>query len=306
MYIINTYNLVKYFGSIKALDNLDLHIPKGISGFIGPNGAGKTTTINILAGLVSPTDGYAEILGMNSQSESIEIRKSVRFMLESLVLPKEISVIKFMEHAADFCGVSFTEVNNILNEVNLSRFKNRRIKSLSAGMLQRLRLAQALLGNPELIVLDEPTANLDPISRIEVLELIIRFNREKGISFLISSHIIPELEKIIDWVSIINEGKIIAEGNIYDLLKSNVRHNVFRVFSSNNKLLCEKLKEYGLYVDGNEKFIIVESKDNWYFYRILSYLSKYNIHIYKIENVGYTLEDVFKAMVKKDEDIKAN
>ncbi len=230
MYIINTYNLVKYFGSIKALDNLDLHIPKGISGFIGPNGAGKTTTINILAGLVSPTDGYAEILGMNSQSESIEIRKSVRFMLESLVLPKEISVIKFMEHAADFCGVSFTEVNNILNEVNLSRFKNRRIKSLSAGMLQRLRLAQALLGNPELIVLDEPTANLDPISRIEVLELIIRFNREKGISFLISSHIIPELEKIIDWVSIINEGKIIAEGNIYDLLKSNVRHNVFRVF----------------------------------------------------------------------------
>jgi len=298
MMIVETVNLFKRFGDIVALNNLNLHVPKGISGFIGPNGAGKTTTINILAGLVKPTSGSATVLGLDVLSESIEIRRRVRFMQELQPLPGDMTVIKFMRYASMLCNSSVREAVEALKTMGLKNFMERKIKSLSAGMMQRLRLAQALLGNPEIIVLDEPTANLDPIGRLEVLGKIVELNKDMSTSFLISSHIIPELEKIVDWISIINDGKIIAEGKISDLISSN-KYNIFKIMSSNNDLLGKILLEYGLNCQISGNSLKVEVRDHWSLYSILSNLSKYKVFIYRMEVIGTRLDEIFREMVSR-------
>jgi len=298
MNIVEIEGLAKSFGKIVALNGLDMHIPRGVSGFIGPNGAGKTTTINILAGLVKPTKGTATIFGLDIRSESLEIRRRVRFMLENMYLPGHLSVEKYMKHVACLCNSTFKEVIEVLEIVGLKRFKYRPIKSLSAGMMQRLRLAQVLLGNPELIVLDEPTANLDPIGKIEILEKIAELNREKSINFLISSHILPELERIIDWVSIINDGRIIAEGRLSDIIPRK-KYNIFRIFSSDNKKLVNILKSQGYSIEFKGSYVKVEAENHWEFYKTLSSLINYGIYIYRVEAVGTSLNEVFRKMVKK-------
>lgn len=299
--IVETVNLFKRFGDIVALNNLNLHVPKGISGFIGPNGAGKTTTINILAGLVKPTSGSATVLGLDVLSESIEIRRRVRFMQELQPLPGDMTVIKFMRYASMLCNSSIKEAVEALKTMGLKNFMERKIKSLSAGMMQRLRLAQALLGNPEIIVLDEPTANLDPIGRLEVLDKIVELNKDMSTSFLISSHIIPELEKIVDWISIINDGKIIAEGKISDLISSD-KYNVFKVMSSNNDLLSKIINDYGLECRVEGSSLIIRVRDHWDLYKILSSMSKYRVFIYRIEVLGTGLDEIFRKMVGKNGD----
>lgn len=299
--IVETVNLFKRFGDIVALNNLNLHVPKGISGFIGPNGAGKTTTINILAGLVKPTSGSATVLGLDVLSESIEIRRRVRFMQELQPLPGDMTVIKFMRYASMLCNSSIKEAVEALKTMGLKNFMERKIKSLSAGMMQRLRLAQALLGNPEIIVLDEPTANLDPIGRLEVLDKIVELNKDMSTSFLISSHIIPELEKIVDWISIINDGKIIAEGKISDLISSD-KYNVFKVMSSNNDLLSKIINDYGLECRVEGSSLIIRVRDHWDLYKILSSMSKYRVFIYRIEVLGTRLDEIFRKMVGKNGD----
>ena len=301
--IVETVNLFKRFGDIVALNNLNLHVPKGISGFIGPNGAGKTTTINILAGLVKPTSGSATVLGLDVLSESIEIRRRVRFMQELQPLPGDMTVIKFMRYASMLCNSSIREAVEALKTMGLKNFMERKIKSLSAGMMQRLRLAQALLGSPEIIVLDEPTANLDPIGRLEVLDKIVELNKDMSTSFLISSHIIPELEKIVDWISIINDGKIIAEGKISDLISSD-KYNVFKVMSSNNDLLRKIINDYGLECRVEGSSLIIRVRDHWDLYKILSSMSKYRIFIYRIEVLGTRLDEIFRKMVGKNGDTK--
>ena len=301
--IVETVNLFKRFGDIVALNNLNLHVPKGISGFIGPNGAGKTTTINILAGLVKPTSGSATVLGLDVLSESIEIRRRVRFMQELQPLPGDMTVIKFMRYASMLCNSSVREAVEALKTMGLKNFMERKIKSLSAGMMQRLRLAQALLGSPEIIVLDEPTANLDPIGRLEVLDKIVELNKDMSTSFLISSHIIPELEKIVDWISIINDGKIIAEGKISDLISSD-KYNVFKVMSSNNDLLRKIINDYGLECRVEGSSLIIRVRDHWDLYKILSSMSKYRVFIYRIEVLGTRLDEIFRKMVGKNGDTK--
>ena len=301
--IVETVNLFKRFGDIVALNNLNLHVPKGISGFIGPNGAGKTTTINILAGLVKPTSGSATVLGLDVLSESIEIRRRVRFMQELQPLPGDMTVIKFMRYASMLCNSSIKEAVEALKTMGLKNFMERKIKSLSAGMMQRLRLAQALLGSPEIIVLDEPTANLDPIGRLEVLDKIVELNKDMSTSFLISSHIIPELEKIVDWISIINDGKIIAEGKISDLISSD-KYNVFKVMSSNNDLLRKIINDYGLECRVEGSSLIIRVRDHWDLYKILSSMSKYRVFIYRIEVLGTRLDEIFRKMVGKNGDTK--
>jgi len=299
--IVETVNLFKRFGDIVALNNLNLHVPKGISGFIGPNGAGKTTTINILAGLVKPTSGSATVLGLDVLSESIEIRRRVRFMQELQPLPGDMTVIKFMRYASMLCDSSIREAVEALKTMGLKNFMERRIKNLSAGMMQRLRLAQALLGNPEIIVLDEPTANLDPIGRLEVLDKIVELNKDMSTNFLISSRIIPELEKIVDWISIINDGKIITEGKVSDLISSD-KYNVFKIMSSNNDLLRKIINDYGLECRVEGSSLIIRVKDHWDLYKILSSMSKCRVFIYRIEVLGTRLDEIFRKMVGKNGD----
>ncbi len=216
--MISVEGLSKLFGRIRALDRVSVEIPKGIGGLIGPNGAGKTTFIHILAGLIKADSGRVEVLGMDPWSHRYELTRRMGFLLERPVFPMNITAMRYILHVARVKGLPDSEAVETLREVNLLDHAERKISGYSAGMKVRLGLAKAMIGRPELVVLDEPTANLDPRGRIELLKLIKKMHRDKDVSFLISSHVLPELQKVCSWVCLMNEGRVIEQGFVGDLL----------------------------------------------------------------------------------------
>jgi ABC-2 type transport system ATP-binding protein len=241
--IINTDNLSKSFGKNYALKNLNLHIPKGITGFVGRNGAGKTTTIGILLGLLKPTSGKAAIFGLDSWTDSYQIRSKLGVMHETNAYPGSFNGKQYLEHVARLYSISQSEdrINSQLKNVGLWDAREKPIKTYSAGMFRRLGLAQALLSDPELAILDEPTANIDPIGRATILGIISEMNKEHGTSFLISTHILSDLEKVCSWLSIIDAGAIVDQGSVDDL-SSRYSANTYKIVVSNPQLMVDSLK----------------------------------------------------------------
>lgn len=243
-YLVSTSNLVKSFGKAAVLQKLNMQVPKGISGFIGKNGAGKTTTIGVLLGLLKPNSGEATVFGLDSWHDSFEIRRRLGVMHETNAYPSGFTAQRFLEHVARIYGVpeGNQRIKELLTDVGLADARDKSIKTFSAGMFRRLGLAQALIGNPELAILDEPTANIDPLGRIALLEKIKEMNKEHGTSFLISTHILSDLEKICSWLSIIDAGKIVDQGNVQDLA-GKYSANVYKVDISEPQLFAERVQK---------------------------------------------------------------
>ncbi len=242
-FVITTTNIVKSFGKAVALNELNLQIPKGISGFVGRNGSGKTTTIGILLGLLKPSYGNATVFGLDCWHESFEIRRRLGVMHEVNAYPGNFTGQKFLEHVGRIYGITQVNqrINELLKDVGLFDARDKPIKAYSAGMFKRLGLAQALICNPELAILDEPTANIDPIGRISLLELIKEMNKEQGTSFLISTHILSDLEKICNWLSIIDKGKIVDQG-LVKVLAEKYSANIYKIEVSNPQVFIEKIQ----------------------------------------------------------------
>ncbi|MFX1565583.1 MAG: ABC transporter ATP-binding protein [Promethearchaeota archaeon] len=216
--IIETHQLTKYFGSIVALDQLNLKIKSGVIALLGQNGAGKTTLLKLLLGLLRPSLGTAQVLGFDSRHESLSIRKKVGVLHEKPYFPKTFTPYRFLQLVGRIYNISSVENRSeeVLKIVGLWNDRERRIGHFSAGMIQRLGLAQAILPQPQLIFLDEPTANLDPIGRVSILNLVSELARDHGISFLISSHILADLERVCNHMIIIHQGQLLIEGSIND------------------------------------------------------------------------------------------
>lgn len=235
MEIIATEMLKKNYGDVRALKGLNLRVSDGVFGFIGVNGAGKTTTIKILVGALRPSGGKAYVLGHDCVKESLKIRQKVGVLHEKPSFPKNTSGLDYLVFVAQLYGLPQNEAEkqpqNILVEVGLSSVAKRPTGSYSAGMKQRLGLAQALVGNPELVMLDEPTANLDPIGRSELLDKIRKLHVDRGVNFLISSHILPELQTVCDHVGIINNGVMLEQGDVQEVVQKYAGH-VFKVIVS--------------------------------------------------------------------------
>ncbi|MDR2699379.1 MAG: ABC transporter ATP-binding protein [Nitrososphaerota archaeon] len=210
-------SVTKRFGATVALDGLNLKICHGINGLVGPNGAGKTTAIRLCFGLIKPNAGSAKLFGLDCWRDSYTIRSRAGVLYEKLAFYDNLSGLEQLKLMAKLKGASnpLVELKELLRLVELDEAAyDRRIRGYSAGMRQRLGLAQALLGNPELVFLDEPTSNLDPLNRAKILELITILNKEKGISFLISSHILPELERVCNNFILMDKGKLLRQGAI--------------------------------------------------------------------------------------------
>jgi ABC-2 type transport system ATP-binding protein len=219
-FLIVFENVTKSFGKVRALNSLSMHIPKGVSGLIGPNGAGKTTSLNLILGLIRPDSGNISVFGLDAVKDSLKIRKRIGVLHEKPYFPPNLTGVEFLRYVSQFYDEEASEDNiiQVLLKVGLDeKVASRQIRTFSAGMVQRLGLAQALLHRAELVILDEPTANLDPLGRIEFTRIVTRINKDYGTSFLISSHILPELEKVCEWVSIIKEGRIADEGSLVNL-----------------------------------------------------------------------------------------
>lgn len=302
--LIVTESLVKFFGDVPALQELNLKVPKGISGFIGPNGAGKTTTINVLLGLLKPDGGKALVFGFDSWHESFQIRQKLGVLHERPSYPGNFTGQRYLEHVAAIYGRSqpIKESKEILKRVGLSDAGERAIKTYSAGMIQRLGLAQALIGEPELAILDEPTANLDPLGRIEFLEKIKELHENQGTDFFVSSHILPELEKICTWVSIVNDGDVVVQGKMADLV-AKYSASVFKIDVSDKDCLASRLRETDLvetvWTEAGMLYCKVRNEKSFYS-RFPKLVADLNLELRSLEPMSNTLEEIFKSVIGEE------
>ncbi len=203
-------HVTKQFGRVTALSDLSVEMPTGVVGLVGANGAGKSTLIKILLGLIPPTSGAATILGLDAATQGLDIRRIVGYMPESDCLPPDVSATELVVHLARMSGlpgsVARERAADTLRHVGLYEERYRPIGGYSTGMKQRVKLAQALVHDPKLVLLDEPTNGLDPTGRDDMLDLIRRVGAEFGISVLVTSHLLGELERIADHVVVIEGG----------------------------------------------------------------------------------------------------
>jgi len=218
--LIRAENLTKRYGEHVAIDHLDFTIEKGeILGFLGPNGAGKSTTMNIITGYLSATEGRVLVEGLDVLERPNEVKKRIGYLPESPPLYFEMTVIEYLKFVSELKRVAknrlLSDLERILEIVKIDDVKGRLIKNLSKGYKQRVGLAQALIGNPDILILDEPTIGLDPMQIIEIRNLIKSLAEEHTI--VLSSHILPEVNAVCERVLIINKGKIVASDTVGNL-----------------------------------------------------------------------------------------
>lgn len=230
--VLQTKNLTKRFKKLVAVDNLDLVVYKGdVFGFLGPNGAGKSTTIRMLTSLIYPDEGEILLFNEKLSPTTKKILCRVGAIVESPDFYLYLTAYKNLEILARLYGIKPTknQIMEILDFVGLADRWNSKVKTFSHGMKQRLGIAQALLHDPDLIILDEPTTGLDPHGMKEIRDLIIQLSKEKGKTIFLSSHLLYEIEQVANRMIIINKGKKVIEGNVKDLLDAKKSIHVFDV-----------------------------------------------------------------------------
>ena len=223
--VIEATELTKvYPGGVTALDGLTVSVAPGITGLIGANGAGKSTLIKILLGLLAPTGGGARVFGLDCVEEGERIRQIVGYLPEHDCLPPDVSATEFVTHMGRMSGLPPTAAREraaeALRHVGLHEERYRQLGTYSTGMKQRVKLAQALAGDPRLLLLDEPTNGLDPAGRTAMLELIARIGEEFGISILVASHLLGEIERICDHLVAIEAGRLLRADTIDSFTKA--------------------------------------------------------------------------------------
>ena len=217
--VIETKALCKQYGPHTAVDHVELHVPQGcVYGFIGPNGAGKSTTMKMLLGLIHPTAGRVRLLGQELTEKSrLPLLRQTGSLIESPAGYLHLTAQENLEIVADLKGVPHKDIGRVLDIVHLTQDRNRRVGQYSLGMKQRLGIAMALLGSPKLLILDEPTNGLDPAGIQEMRALIRNIPAATGATVLISSHLLGEMEQMVEQVGIIDHGHILFEGPLTEL-----------------------------------------------------------------------------------------
>lgn len=244
--VITTKGLCKAYGRQFAVDHLDLAVPEGcVYGFIGPNGAGKSTTMKMLLGLIHPSAGQVTLLGqpMNAQNRLALLQKTGS-LIESPAGYGHLTGQENLEIVADLKGVPRKDIARVLDIVHLTGDKYRKVREYSLGMRQRLGIAQALLGSPQLLILDEPTNGLDPAGIQEMRALIAGMPDACGATVLISSHLLSELEQIVGQVGILNKGRLLFQGPLRDLQRHSLGDIELRVLRPQKA--AETLRQSGI------------------------------------------------------------
>jgi len=261
--VLQTKSLTKRFKKLVAVDNLDLIIYRGdVFGFLGPNGAGKSTTIRMLTSLIYPDSGEIFLFNEKLSPTNKNVLRRVGAIVESPDFYLYLTAYKNLEILARIYGINPTrkQIMEILEFVGLANRWNSKVKTFSHGMKQRLGIAQALLHNPDLIILDEPTTGLDPYGMKEIRDLIVQLAKEKGKTVFLSSHLLYEIEQVANRMIIINNGKKIIEGNVKDLLDTKNVVYIFDVSDLNKsiQLLNEKnlIKDVDYQIDNNKLKIL--------------------------------------------------
>ncbi len=293
--ILEVKGVSKRFGSFKALDNVIFHVARGdIVGLLGPNGAGKSTLIKISLGLMRRDSGIVLLRGLDPFFDS-DARKSVGVVFERPMLPESLAIKDFLSHAARIYGSSDSDVRSVLKQLGLEDHAWKTFGELSAGLKQRAAIAHALLSNPEFIIADEPTSNLDPVERLKLLRLMEELNRDRSITFLVSSHVIYEVSRISSILVVLNRGRVIARGSPQDLV---MKAPIARVRSQSPEGLASILREegYDVSVEGLNVMIRLKSySDNVALLETLSRASRVGVAILSVDIVGAGLEELLRG-----------
>ena len=302
-FTVETEGLTKYYGEVLALDDITVKFPKGAVAFLGPNGSGKTTLIKILFGLLEPTRGSFKVLGVNTPHELYFVRqRHVGYMPEIPSLITGISGVKFVSHYGQLSGLPYSlamrRAHEVLDYVGLEEERYRKIQEYSSGMKQRLLFAQALVHDPELLILDEPTAGLDPQGRSSLLALIRELVQDYGKHLIISTHILQDTERLCDHVVFLNKGRIAFEGRLEELKQLVDTKLVIKV--TDQTALIQFLNEQGVeYVVRTDEVITSYKKQLIDDVLELAYQKK--IGLMKITEFKADLDELFMELVRKNE-----
>ena len=300
--IIEITNLTKRFKKLVAVNNLNLNVYKGdVFGFLGPNGAGKSTTIRMLLTLIKPTSGNIKLFGKDLISNRTEILSKVGAIVEKPDFYLYLTAYKNLEILGKMSGadVSKKSIMQIMELVGLEERFDSKVKTYSHGMKQRLGIAQALLHNPDLVILDEPTVGLDPQGIKEVRELILRLSQEKRITIFLSSHILKEIEIVSNRMVIINKGKTLIEGEVKELLNKD-GDNISIEYNSDkdiNELLSSSKFSNNTYkIENSNLNINLEEKN---IPELIQFLVGHKVNIYSVERKK-SLEDYFLRITEQN------
>ena len=311
--MIEVKNVTKKYGNFVAVDNISFTVNDGeVVGFLGPNGAGKSTTMNMITGFIEPTDGTIIVNGFDTSKQSIKAKQEIGYMPEGVPLYTDLTVKEFVTYMAELKKVPHKEkkerVANVLRETGIEDVADRLIRNLSRGYKQRVSLAGALVGDPKIVILDEPTVGLDPKQITEIRQLIKRLGKKHTV--ILSSHILSEVSQICEKVIIINKGKIVAIDTPENLEKETERQNVISLTvednSNNMKTLkndipelieCKCIKDND---DGTKQYMLKSSTEFDLRKKLFEILPKKNITIFELKSAEKSLEDAFITIIDEN------
>jgi ABC-2 type transport system ATP-binding protein len=297
MPIIATQGLTMRFPGVTALDALNVAVEPGVVGLVGANGAGKSTLIKILLGLLPPTSGEAAVLGLDVAREGGRIRERVGYMPEHECLSPDMPATEFVVHMARMSGLPATAAReraaDTLRHVGLYEERYRPIGGYSTGMRQRVKLAQSLVHDPQLVFLDEPTNGLDPAGRDEMLGLIRRIGTEFGISVLVTSHLLGELERICDHIVIIDGGRLLRSQAVASFTE--VSGVLMVEVEEGTEKLGVRLGQAGLQVRPEGRFLLVDIADESTFDLVRDAVAEMDMCLIRMEQRRHHIEEVFTS-----------
>lgn len=295
--LLEAKGLTKHYGATMALESIDFQVTEGITGLLGPNGAGKSTAIKLFLGLLTPTAGSAEVMGQKPY-ESVEVRAHLGYMPEHDCLPPAITASEFLTHMAQVSGLppayARTRAADVLRHVGLDEERYRAIGEYSTGMKQRLKLAQALVHDPVLVLLDEATAGLDPGGREDMLGLIRRTGREFGISIVLSSHLMGDVETTCDRIIVLDGGHVVDEGAVSGFIQET--QTLFIDVDDHRAELVEALARRGIEATVQGLSVMVEQESEEQYDAIRDAVVEAGARLRRLAPRRHTLADIFRRV----------
>ncbi len=295
MTLIETEGLTKRFGEVTALDDLTVTVSPGVTGLVGANGAGKSTLLKILLGLIPATDGHARVLDLDVTSDGAAIRERVGYMPEHDCLPPDVSATEFVVHMARMSGLPQTAAReraaDTLRHVGLYEERYRPMGGYSTGMRQRVKLAQALVHDPDLVMLDEPTNGLDPAGRDDMLELIQRIDAEFGISVIVTSHLLGELERVCREIVVIDAGRLLRHSTTA-AVTAETPVVVVEVDDDPAELL-DRLRVAGVTVQAADRLLQVDVADASTYDLVRDAVAELGLGLVRMERQRHRMTEIF-------------
>lgn len=298
--LIETTNLTKQYGKVRCVNSLHMQVPQGaVYGFLGPNGAGKSTTLKMILGLARPTSGSITLFGMPvNEKNRIRLLADTGSLIESPSYYGHLTGEENLHILQTLKGCPKNDIDEVLRIVRLNEARKKKVNHYSLGMKQRLGLAAALLGFPKLLILDEPTNGLDPAGIQEMRELICTLPSTYGITVVVSSHLLSEIDQMADHVGIIRKGELVYQDTL-EALHSHARQQI-ALRTDQPATVISLLRQDGIEAEKEEDYLLIPMIEDAYIAHLCKRLIEQNIALYRVEKREKSLEDIFLSLTGRE------